>query len=218
MELRFLLLTLPQGFPHPVKDRLGELKFPENLLKLALQLFLPYIESPAGAFVEGAVVVDVAILLDLGGDGAAAAGALQKAGIGEAVSRGPRIVSLGDDRLHAVKKPLVDQGRVLAVVALSAPEEVPDVEGVLQNLGYRASAHPVAPAGGQALPGGLHFKPAHRILARGVLLEHLLDDRGALRVDLDGLLNRVMPVAQRRAGASAFSSSPLRVSSERLSM
>jgi hypothetical protein len=69
--LRLLLLALSQRLPHPVEQSLGELKLPEDVLKLPIQLFLPHIEAAAGALVESAVVVDVAVLLDLLGDGAA---------------------------------------------------------------------------------------------------------------------------------------------------
>jgi hypothetical protein len=75
------------------------------------------------------------------------------------VGDGPGVVSLGEHGLHTLKEPLVDQRRVLAVVAFPAPEKVSDVKGILQNLSHGASAHPVAPAAGQPLPGGLHFKP-----------------------------------------------------------
>jgi hypothetical protein len=47
------------------------LKLPEDVLKLPLKLLLPHVLPAAGALVEGAVVVDVAVLLDLRGDGAA---------------------------------------------------------------------------------------------------------------------------------------------------
>jgi hypothetical protein len=69
--LRLLLLALSQRLPHPVEEGLGELKLPEDVLKLPLKLLLPHVLPAAGALVEGAVVVDVAVLLDLRGDGAA---------------------------------------------------------------------------------------------------------------------------------------------------
>jgi hypothetical protein len=106
VERLLLLLALPQRLPHPVEQGLGELKLPEDALKLPLKLLLPNVEPPAGALVEGAVVVDVAVLLDLGSDGAAAGGSPQKAGVGEAVGGDPSVVSLRGDGLHAVKEPL----------------------------------------------------------------------------------------------------------------
>ncbi|MGD0205154.1 MAG: hypothetical protein ABSB57_01740, partial [Dehalococcoidia bacterium] len=67
--------------PYPVEEGLGELELPEDVFELPLQLFLPHVQPSTGALVEGAVVVDVAVLLDLGGDRPAAAGAFQEAGV-----------------------------------------------------------------------------------------------------------------------------------------
>ena len=97
VEVSFLLLALPQRLPHPVEEGLGELKLPEDGRKLALQLLLSHVMTAAASLVKGAVVVDVAVLLDLRGDGAAA----------------------GGDGLGAVKQRLVDERRVLASVALT---------------------------------------------------------------------------------------------------
>lgn len=125
------------------KTSFEKCKFPKNPLKLALKGLLAHVGTATVALVEGAVVVDVPLLLDFGSDGAAAAGTLEEPGVGKAVAAGASIVPLGDDCLNPVKELLVHDGRMLALVVLAVPEEITGVEGILQRLRNRSASDPV---------------------------------------------------------------------------
>jgi len=98
VERRLLRLAQTQSFPCPIEYFLGKLKLSENLPELPLQPFLPNILSAAPPLTEGAVIVNVTALRNLGGDRAAALGSLQKPRLGKVMGSFPTVVFDADHR------------------------------------------------------------------------------------------------------------------------
>ncbi len=100
-----------QRLAHPVQHLVVELEPAEQFGELRFQHLLAHIAAAAGgrvalAFigVAGAVVIDVALLLDLADDRAAAAGAGDQTGEGEVVRHA--VVLLGEAAVHHALHPL----------------------------------------------------------------------------------------------------------------
>ena len=83
--------------------------------------------------VLGAPVVDVDLLLHLGGVGAPAQAAGDEAAVGEGVLAGPGVGVAVETRLHALEQLPADELRVAAHVELAAPVELARVERVPQH-------------------------------------------------------------------------------------
>nr|WP_235828377.1 hypothetical protein [Actinomadura rubteroloni] len=95
-----------------------------------------------------------------------------------------------DDFLHAVEEVLVDDGVVPARVDLALVDDVAEVVAVTQHLGQRRDRQRLRRVGG-GRPGGeatvVQFvgEVGQRVVAGGVQLERLADERAALRVNDD---------------------------------
>ena len=150
-----------------------------------------------------AAVVDVLLLLQLGGDCSTAVRAGQEPLEGEVAGCGPRVGEAIEALLAPAPHRLADDGGILAHVGLALPHELARVDGVPQHVVEGARVQLPALLRREPDPRRVVGEAVHRVPPRGVLLEDRLDEQRAGRVELDEAL-AVLASFRRTLGAGTL--------------